>query len=262
MKEKQGVNAIVVLIMVLIFLVIGIIFGEYFYSENIFRLFTKSNTSEVKNNGSDLKNVETLKNKKYVLNLDDSEYISFVDDKNYEYKHYNNESKMTEVTKGTYEYSNSKIKFDGVTDAIIEDGKLILANNSNDEVNLFGDSIYYDLSIIVDEFSKISKVLSNYVKEYKTKDSSLAEVNNIKTDISHCGKKENGNIVCSIGYNVYFKESENYSLKACEATGNINKFSTYAVSSGFCEYNSVYNWSFFELKLDNGIYTISSTYTG
>ena len=91
MKEKQGVNAIVVLIMVLIFLVIGIIFGEYLYSENIFRLFTKSNTSEVKNNGSDLKNIETLKDKKYVLNLDDSEYISFVDDKNYEYKHYNNE---------------------------------------------------------------------------------------------------------------------------------------------------------------------------
>lgn len=260
MKEKQGVNAIVVLIMVLIFLVIGIIFGQYFYSQDIFKIFIQNNTNKIEN--KEILNTDTsLKGKKYVLNLDNDEYIYFIDDNNYEYKYLEESYTNVQLKKGTYKYSNNNITFDDNTKAVIENNKLVLKDNSKYDELLAGNKIYYDQSIIVSEFSKMSDLVFNYVQNMKNTNASLATVSRVQTDISACYEKNNGNIVCSIGYNVFFTEAEDYTQKTCD-TNEMNKFNSYTVSSGYCSYSNVYNWSFFEFKLDNNNYSISSTYTG
>lgn len=262
MKEKQGVNAIVVLIMGIIFLVVGIIFGEYLYGKNIFKMFKENSKTEVKTdedekeNSSELSST-SLKGKKYVLNLKNDEYIYFIDDKNYEYKHYNSSYTDSEISKGTYEFSDNKVKLDGENDAIIEDNRLILIDKS--EFKLIGDKVYYDPSIIVEEFSKISDAMKKHIYNQKSLDSNLASIKKIVVNVRECGKNEKGNLACSIEYDIYFPESENYSASACEKE---YKFYAYSPAVGSCDQYKLGGGVFYELSLTNDSYTIISAYSG
>lgn len=253
----KKVNFGTIILIVIIFLVGGIILGEFLNEKDMFRIFeTKEeiDSNEDKETG--------LLGEKFIINLSGEEYIKFISDSEYEYRYEDKEDVINYTIKnGTYKYEKSIVTFDDNRIATIEDNRLIIENNNKTEDDLNVNLVYFDETSIISDFNLINTTVENHIKAMKNENSYFAQVLRVKSDIEECFISSTGKFVCSISYNVYFNKVENYSREICE-NENDKKFFPYTISSGACESYYARNWSFFEYKIENNNYVISSTYTG
>lgn len=238
----KKVSIWVLVVCILLFVIVGIVLGQYFTSKVSF----------------ENKKENPFYLKKYILNLNGEEFINLLEDNKYEYA-FRGTNNDIEVKRGTFEVEKDIIEFDSKLKAVLKNDKIYKDADDIEFNELNIKNIYFAEDKILNNFNLFNKSIKKEIINKKNDSNNLAKVSAVRPTIEFCLVKENkSNIVCSINYNIYFDENENYEQELCEDESN-PKFFPYIVSSGACESTYASNWSYFEFDKE---YNIIGAYTG
>ncbi len=239
-----------ILLIIIFSLLIGSVVGYILCDKEIIG-FKKKEVKEVKKDDQ-----IKIVGKKYMLNY--NEYILFKYDNTYERKRLDYTKNAYEIKTGKYVYENDSIIFDGVLKAkVFKDYILLYEENKNYNVNKYAYPIFFSEDSLISVFNSFTEEIKKDVVNRKQETD--ANVSYVTTDIEECFVKSDNldNIVCNTHYNVYFYSDENYTKEECETENS--KFMNYSISSGYCDYDHVFNFSFYEFDKN---YNLVSSYTG